>query len=155
MTEVVPVAAPPTPERAARERYRDTIRQAFFQSQADYDKTLITLSSGALGISIVFVKDVIGSAVILRASLLLSAWLLWAGSLTITLGAFLTGALFLDRALTMLKDLKVTADDTRKTPNRIQTGAAVLSGLLFVGGVVCISLFAYYNLGRIDGQPRL
>ena len=50
------------PENAnnALQKYRDFLIAAEQKSQEDYDKTVIALSGGALGISFAFATDIVG-----------------------------------------------------------------------------------------------
>ena len=57
--------------------YRKWLVSAEQKSQEDFDKTILSLSGGALGISFVFLKDVIGPLPILQPGFLLAAWLAW------------------------------------------------------------------------------
>jgi hypothetical protein len=45
------------------EKYRDYLIEAERQTQRDYDKTVVALSGGALGLSFVFIRDVIGQTI--------------------------------------------------------------------------------------------
>ena len=146
--------SPDTPE-ARRVNIRNTLRSSSIQSQRDYDKTVITLSSGALGISFVFIKDVLGGTSIHSAGLALTAWILWAASLAVMLSSYLTGALLLNTAVRKLKDPEVTVESVARLPNLIQISANVVGGLLFVAGIVFLALFAYSNLGGIGGHPKV
>jgi hypothetical protein len=146
MTEMQPEST-----QTPRERYRDVLRTSSIQSQLAYDKTLITLSSGALGVSFLLIKDVLGGAKILEARFALIAWILWAASLLVMLAAFLTGALFLNTAVRKLKDPCVTVESVSRVPNRIQICLNVVGGLLFVAGVVFVGLFGYAKLGGFGG----
>ena len=44
------------------EEYRNGLIAAEQKSQDDYDKTIISLSGGALAISVVFIKDIMGNS---------------------------------------------------------------------------------------------
>ncbi|MHA3774782.1 hypothetical protein ACXR0O_24940 [Verrucomicrobiota bacterium sgz303538] len=47
------------------------------ESQTDFDKAVLALSGGALGLSFAFTEDVVGPENIVRAGFLLSAWISW------------------------------------------------------------------------------
>ncbi|WP_134984071.1 hypothetical protein [Xanthomonas axonopodis] len=51
--------------------YRQWLVVAEQKAQEDYDKTVLTLSGGALGISFAFVKDIVGQNPIQNSSWLL------------------------------------------------------------------------------------
>ena len=60
--------------------YRKWLVAAEQKSQEDFDKTVLTLSGGALGVSFVFLKDVIGPQPIVMSCFLMVAWAAWAFS---------------------------------------------------------------------------
>ena len=57
--------------------YRNQIFDADQKQQESFDKTLITLSGGALGITFAFIKDIIGSNPIICPILISIAWIRW------------------------------------------------------------------------------
>jgi hypothetical protein len=57
--------------------YRKHLQAAEQKSQEDFDKTVLSLSGGALGISFVFLKDVIGPNPIVQPNMLFAAWVAW------------------------------------------------------------------------------
>jgi hypothetical protein len=58
-------------------KYRQSLIDTQIKLSESYDKLLITLSGGALALSITFLKDVIGSKEISCPSLLLISWALF------------------------------------------------------------------------------
>jgi len=60
---------------------RNILIAAEQKSQDDYDKTLVSLSGGALGISFVFIEQIIGDNKVISEWILISAWSVWCFSL--------------------------------------------------------------------------
>ena len=57
--------------------YRSHLILAEQKAQEDYDKTVVFLSGGALGISFAFVKDFIGTGPMVSQNWLIWAWICW------------------------------------------------------------------------------
>jgi hypothetical protein len=66
--------------------YRKHLQTAEQKSQEDFDKTVLSLSGGALGISFIFLKDVIGPNPVVSPNLLFTAWVAWGSSTFCVLG---------------------------------------------------------------------
>ena len=58
-------------------KYREWLVVAEQKSQENFDKTVLTLSGGALGISFAFLKDIVGPQPIILSVFLLTAWFAW------------------------------------------------------------------------------
>jgi hypothetical protein len=70
------------------QEYRRTLTALQQDSQVDYDKAILTLSGGALGISFAFFDNISAKVPTLHAGFLVGAWLSWALSLTAALTGF-------------------------------------------------------------------
>ena len=57
--------------------YRNWLIAAEQKAQEDFDKTVLSLSGGALGISFAFVKDIVGDQPLIKTKFLLTAWIAW------------------------------------------------------------------------------
>lgn len=55
--------------------YRDLLQELSVKSQEQYDKTVITLSTGALGLSFAFIKDVVDINVASSINFLTGSWI--------------------------------------------------------------------------------
>lgn len=126
--------------------YRQWLIAAEQKSQEDFDKTILSLSGGALGISLVFLKDVIAPHPILQPCLLLSAWLAWAFSTFSVLTSYYLSHLALRRAISQVDDGTIY-----KHPpgGALALWTAILNAagaVLFLVGVCFITAFAVSNL---------
>jgi hypothetical protein len=126
--------------------YRDLLIAADQKTSEAYDKTIMTLSGGALGLSITFLKDIIGNSKRVSVCRLEASWI----CLTLSLLLILASMLFSQWAL-------------RKTINQVDTGTLgngraggllssctaffnVLSGLLCVAGIMLLAWFSLANI---------
>jgi hypothetical protein len=62
--------------------YREHLVQALQKAHEDFDKTVLTLSGGALVVSITFVKDIVGPGSVIHKGLLMLSWFCWGISVT-------------------------------------------------------------------------
>ncbi len=126
-------------------QYRTLLIAAEQKAQEDFDKTVLSLSGGALGISFAFVKDIVGTNPLIYSWLLFVAWLAWGTSV----GCVLTSYYMSNRALR----LSIEQVDTDKIYDQSPGGlysrlTAILNaagGLFFLIGIVFMVVFVAYN----------
>ncbi len=127
-----------------RHEYRSLLIEGERKAQEDYDKTIITLSGGALGVSMVFIKDVLGSSIV-DINNLQWAWGCWAASLLCVLFSFFLSQQAFRKAIFQVDDRKELKSPGGIFSTLIQI-ANPLGGVLFLLGVVFIIIFAGSNL---------
>ena len=128
------------------QRYRDHCVEASQKAQDSYDRAILSLSGGALAVSLVFLKDVIGTRELISRDLLLSSWILWVLSI---LGV-LASHFFSQRALITAVS-QVDAGTIHKEPpgglsTKLTIGLNLLSGLTFLGGTFAMLRFVLDNM---------
>jgi hypothetical protein len=119
------------------------LRQAHHQASRDFDKAVMTLSAGALGVSIAFVNNVAPHST--ETIWLGAAWVAFAMSLLLILGSFLAS----QHALLYEMRLPTDASASRRIGGVWGTATAVLnwtSAIALVKGVVALIIFALYNI---------
>jgi hypothetical protein len=127
-------------------KYRDHLVLAEQKAQEDFDKTVLSLSGGALGISFAFVTDVAGDPPFKWPLLLLGAWACWGSSVFSVLVSYFASHLALRRAIRQVDTGEIYNE---RVGGIYDLATAVLNGLgavLFVAGVILITCFAYANL---------
>jgi hypothetical protein len=136
-------------ERALRE-YRRHLVLADQRAQADYDRTVVTLSGGALGVSFAFVDWVATDGTVLSPVLLFLSWLSWGVSVGAVLISYYFSQKALRRAMVQVDAALERGEDVESRPGgwfATLTGICnVLGGVLFVAGVVLIAIFVHRNL---------
>ncbi|MFA6903787.1 MAG: hypothetical protein WC236_11970 [Gallionellaceae bacterium] len=126
--------------------YRKWLVAAEQKSQEDFDKTVLTLSGGALGISFVFLKDVIGPHPIIMSSFLLVAWSAWAFSTFSVLTSYYLSHLALRRAISQVDDGTIYKQPPGGAFACMTAILNAIGAMLFLVGVCCITVFAGANL---------
>jgi hypothetical protein len=127
-------------------KYREWLVSAEKDSQDQFDKTVLSLSGGALGISFVFLKDVIGEGPVHSPTLLMISWMAWGLSSFAVLASFYLSHLALRRAITQVD--RGTIGEQR-AGGWLSIATAILNAtgaVLFFTGVCFIVAFANANL---------
>lgn len=126
--------------------YRSRLEKLEQKAQDDFDKTVLSLSGGALGISFAFVKDIVGSAPITNPSLLFLAWISWGLSVLWVLISYFTSNLALRKAIKQVDSDSIRSSKPGGIADTLTAICNALSGILFIIGVVFISIFVWRNL---------
>lgn len=133
-----------------RQEYQDDYRAQLLEyakeSQTSYDTTLITLSGGALGISIAFINQFVGDDPIRYFALLAISWICWVVTLTLVLFSFYTSTKALHSAVRQIDSEKPLSARPGGFLDRLTGLLNFLSGVLFVVGVITMVWFALVNL---------
>ncbi|MBL1245004.1 MAG: hypothetical protein COA39_011575 [Sulfurimonas sp.] len=124
--------------------YRGLLQELSVKSQEQYDKTVITLSTGALGLSFVFIKDVVDVKVASNINFLTGAWICFALSVLSVLLSFLASKYALDRAIVAEDNNEEIGIDRADS---ITTILNWLSAAFFIVGLVFMIVFVKLNLG--------
>jgi len=132
--------------------YRTLLMTLEQKAQEDFDKTVLTLSGGALGVSFAFVKDFVGQSPIQCPWLLFGAWLAWGVSVTLVLVSFFSSNLALRKAIKQLDDDKIHSEHPGGVSDKITAFLNISSGILFLLGVVFSVFFVFYNLENNHGN---
>ncbi len=127
--------------------YRRHLVSAEQNAQEDFDKTVLALSGGALGVSFAFVRDIVGSDIMELQWALAASWVSWGFSVTAVLFSYFFSHLALRKAISQVDNGEIR----RRKPGGIYDKVtALLNGagaVLFMAGVVFMIVFAIANLG--------
>ena len=124
-------------------KYGETLLQSMQESQDQYDKSIISLSSGALGISFAFIDKLIDMGHAHGKLLLLAARIFWAGAICSTLVSFY----FSQRAMELAYNKWQAKEYGFKNPwDWLTRRLNIISGLTFLLGVIALIWFVYRNL---------
>lgn len=127
------------------DEYRKTLIAAEQKAQEDFDKTVIALSGGALGISFAFVKDIVGPQPWEQSWALLVAWTAWATSVACVLASYYFSQQSLRRAIHQVDTEEIYDQVPGGLYSKITNILNALGGILFLVGVICVIFFAAKN----------
>lgn len=130
--------------------YRKHLATAEQKVQEEFDKTIVTLSGGGLGISLTFVDKFIKSGVPVDVTLLYYTWIAWATSVGVIFASHFCSIRALRCALKQAYEGSVYS---RRPGGRwaILTEILNISGaILFIAGLILIILFVRRNLPGVS-----
>jgi len=109
----------------------------------EFDRRLILLSGGALGLSITFIKNIVGSSEPNGVHIIVWGWILLAGCLLLALINNYIGTLTYRITVKRL-------DEEKKPPTHLICSIHVLNIvciLLLIAGIILVASFAALNMG--------
>lgn len=125
--------------------YRDFLMKADHQASLNYDKAVITLAGGALGISITFLKDIVPSPSPESKIFLYISWI----SLAISLASILVSYLFsmesLRKAMRQVDDGTIHTRTAGGFYTSLTVCLRILASVAFLVGVIGFIWFALSN----------
>jgi hypothetical protein len=117
------------------------------KSAEQFDKGILTLAAGALGISLVFIKDIAPHPKPATLWFLVSAWAGFGVSLVSTLTSFLTSVHALRRQRDILDAIESKQPTDGKNSCATMTkGLNFASIFFFIAGAVCLAFFSIVNI---------
>jgi len=123
------------------------------QSSTDsYDQSLLTLSSGGLGLSIAFIKDIVPLDHAVWLKLLYISWALFGLTIFTTVASFQFSVKALKLNLDSLRKYYLEVDDSaideESRYSKALRWCTVLGGIFFFTAVFCTVIFAIKNVTR-------
>jgi len=139
----------PTPEDDARQKqldaYRCVLASAAQSTQSEYDKAVMALSGGALGISFTLLRDVLGTKALASFGFLFWAWMLWIISISSIFVSFYTSIKACNRALSDTDNGLVDKTNAQSGWAKVTAILNVSAGICFLTGVVFLAIFVACN----------
>lgn len=130
--------------------YRTHLLDALKSSSEHYDRGILTLSTAVLGLSIAFIKDIVPLPQATAVSLLTASWFLFALTVLSTLISFLVAHKALSVQLYNADQYYLKSKEDYFNKKNKWSSATVwlnlLSGTLFVSGIVLTVAFSYVNI---------
>lgn len=125
--------------------------QEDIQSSTDsFDKNLLTVSSAALGFSIVFIKDIVPLNKAVWHSVLYASWLCFAACIVITVFSFQVSVAALRKHLEYLQQYYQEKDETflnkKSLPEIVLKWFTWAAAVFFLAGIICTVVFCIKNL---------
>lgn len=127
--------------------YRTELIRTVQKLNENYDKLIVTLAGGALGLSIVFLKDVIKQDQIQSPTLLFVAWILFILSLSSVLGSLLFGIAANKKAIKQVDDDTIYNEEPGGVFSKFTKWLHYSGTVLLVAGLFFIAAFACKNMG--------
>lgn len=123
-------------EDSAFDEHRRLLISLEQKAQDDYDKTIVSLSGGALAISLVFIKDIVGKAEPALVWTVIVAWGFWAASIAIVVISYFSSRMAMRKAIDQLD--RNDSGHIGGLASKVTQSLNVMSGLFFVVGIVTL-----------------
>jgi hypothetical protein len=133
-------------------KYRDALMVAGQEASTAYDKAIMALSGGALGLSISFVKDILGSTGAVSLCRLETSWSCLTASLALILISMLSSQLALRKAIDQVDTESVHGERPGGGFSVVTAWLNGLSAVAFVVGIAFLAWFAIANLHPTSGH---
>ena len=144
-------SAPTESDLSTYETDRKAIGEALLDQSRSFDKYILTLSSGAFGLSFIFINEIVPNPDAATIGFLIAAWSLFALSILSTLGSFLFSQRACLRQLDLLYHWLVnksshSSQDQRNVYTETTWWLNLVSMATFVVGVVMLMTFGVLNI---------
>ena len=130
-------ASDPAPEDWRERAYWEALTRTELSASQDYDKAILTLSSGTLALSATFVRDIAPEPVACSLALLVGSWLAFVVAIIAVIVSYLTSQTAIRREAQNLNASRIT---------NATKGLNYISGIGFIAGIVLFAVFALVNL---------
>lgn len=127
--------------------YRAQLVEIENRSQTTFDRTVLTLSGGALGVSFTFVEQFVGSGPAVQSGFLLAAWIAWTSSLAIILLSHYFSTLAIRATIEQVDAGTIYDERPGRWYDTAVKWANLLGAFLFILGVIFVVVFSMSNLG--------
>jgi len=127
------------------DEYRNYLIASKQTSQNTLDKYLISLSSGSLGLSIVFVNNIIKGNPIYCKSFLTISWVLFSITILLVLISFLSSIYSFSKAISQTDSNKIQNEEPGGTWNLITKILNIIGVIFFLFGLILLLIFVSLN----------
>ena len=125
---------------------RKLLIEALREGSQTFDKAILTLTSGAFGFSMAFLKDVAPKPFQNTMCLLSSSWFFFSLSLVVILISFLTSQKACNEQIDIAYDV-IVKKEQRQTPWATVTAVCnYVSIISLLCAIICWGCFAYWNI---------
>jgi len=127
--------------------YRDHLVLSEKEAQRDFDKTVFTLSGGAIGVSFAFITDIVNPETLVSLPCLIISWSSWAASLLCVLLSYYSSHMALRKTINQVDQDKIRKEHPGGTFDKITAFLNAAGGILFLIGLISMIIFVQKNLG--------
>ncbi|MEE8057593.1 MAG: hypothetical protein V3T17_07130 [Pseudomonadales bacterium] len=138
-----------TPEEL---EYRNLLISTQCQLNDSYDKLVVTLSGGALALSITFLKDIINVDDAKHIWMLITSWSLFILSLASIFGEILFGIEAYKKAVTQLDEDTIRSEKVGGLFSSLTKWFSRVAAISLVLGLLTISIFLFINVGEENAK---
>lgn len=127
-------------------QYRQELERLKQSMESKYDSTVLLLSSGGIGVSVLAIQQLATELEPLARSLLAVGWLSWGLSCVCILASFLTSKAALEKVIRDIDEQNELNYDSGGFLDKLTTALNVSSGLLFLIGLSMVTYAIFRSL---------
>ena len=127
--------------------YRDHLVLSEQEAQRNFDKTVFTLSGGAIGVSFAFITDIVTSESLVSIPCLIMAWSSWAASLLCVLSSYYFSHMALRETIKQIDLKKIHTEQPGGIFDKITAFLNAAGAIMFIVGLVTMIIFVNKNIG--------
>lgn len=127
--------------------YRKNLVETRQKVSESYDKTIITISSGALAVSFAFVQNYLGQGNVQLVWVIFIAWFLLTFSLASVLLSLFFATLAFDKAINQVDNNSILTEEAGGKLGSLTMLLHCSGAILLIVGLLLIGIFAYKNIG--------
>ena len=140
-------------------KYHDKAVESITASSDEFDKSLLTYSSGALGLSLAFIKDIVKLSEAIALPWLYWSWIFLVVTIIVTIASYRFSIQAqkrrLDDALQFYMKKDEKAFDRETVWSRMVGACAYIGAAFFLAGVLSTVLFVYFNVSQEHKMPPI
>jgi hypothetical protein len=128
---------------------RESLVNAILEQSKSFDKYVLTLASGAFGLSLLFIKDAVSKPLTTTIPFLTASWTLFSISIALTLLSFLLSQEACKAQIEIDKKVLVTNEFDNVPTNIFSVITYLLnwlSGSSFIAGIITLAIFGIKNI---------
>lgn len=137
--------------------YREWLVQTGYRVSETYDKSVMTLSGGALAISLTFIHEIVTTPKPGTVKFLAVGWTLLTLSVVAILSSMLTSQWALNKAIEQVDKKKIFDERPGKGSAWITAGLNIVALITFILGVAALAYFSIVNISNLGtaGIPKI
>jgi hypothetical protein len=145
-----------TPQIEEFKQHRERVWEDRQASSDAFDKALLTFSSGALGLSLAFIKDIVPLERAVYLVFLFVSWACFSACIVVTVLSFRFSIAAMDKQLVFLEKYYLEGDELFLNRKNVWSGlvtiCAMIGAALFLAGLIATVIFVYSNTVRMGSK---
>jgi len=126
-------------------KYRESVQEYEQRSQAMYDRTILSLSGGALVLTLGYVGGTLPRDTLEGGNFLLTSWICWVISILLVLASSYFNILALRKTVDQIDDGTIEKEHAGGCWDKLNAWIGPFSGILFLIGVILMIVFVICN----------
>jgi hypothetical protein len=128
------------------DKYRQQLEELKQSMESKYDSTVLALSSGGIGVSVLVFQQLTETIDPIGRSLIASGWMAWGLACVCILVSFLSSKIALNKVIKDIDEKEEINYDCGGFYDKLTSGLNLSSGTLFIVGLALVAIALFKNL---------